>query len=792
MLLARQVTVFSVVRNITCFALVVALIASCTVPKKVQPGKPFVYKTNININGNVPDKLQLGERLQNQLDDSLKTRIISYAGIYRKLDRPPVFDTTNIGRSRIFMTSLMHSLGYFHPKIRDTFRIDTVRDQYRVHINFTVIPGKVLRLDSIGYALNDPELQRLALRNRDKSVLKKNEPYTLQNVSDEIDRLLTIFKNGGYYKFNKEDLFAEVDTVVAALIDPTIDPFEQYRLLDSLRKKGENPTINVVIKQQPVRDSSRLKKFYIGNVTVYPEASYLEDSVLTQKDTAQIKNYKFIYGTRRFKLPFIADNITIRPGALYNQRRYYRTINNFTSLGAWQNVDVDLQERYDTVRPTLDAYIRLFPAPKQNLNLSFETSRNVSDIYTTGQLFGIGLNGRLLNRNAFREAIQTVTSARFGIELGTHLIQTLQVSLSHTINFPKFILPKTGLLRWIKPDSLINPHTLLNINSAYTDRKGLFRSKSFNTSWGYEWTKGRRREDQDQPGQRWRKTWQFIPFNYEYTDVYKFDSLKHLEELIPAYKFAFNSGLIISSIGSLVTGIEKDNKVFLLRARVEESGALWGMVKRLEYGSLARFVKIDGEVKHYINYKHSSWAFRTYAGYGFVYGKKDTGSGQIVKENTLPFFKAFFAGGPYSMRAWPIRKLGPGSSNLYDHGDTTVERFGNMQLEFNAEFRFNITTIAGIKVNSALFVDMGNIWSTEFYPNSNTKVAEASFKLGRLYKDLAIGAGTSLRFDFDFFLIRLDWAYRLKDPLYASVNEGWFRDVRLFDGQFQLGIGHPF
>lgn len=793
MLLARQVTVFSVVRSITCFAFVVAFVASCTVPKKVQPGKPFVYKTNINIKGNVPDKLQLDERLQNQLDDSLKTRIVSYAGIYRKLDRPPVFDTTNIGRSRIFMASLMHSLGYFNPEIRDTFRIDTVRDQYRVHINFTVVPGKVLRLDSIGYALNDPELQRLALRNRDKSVLKKNEAYTLQNVSDELDRLLTIFKNSGYYKFNKEDLFAEVDTVVAALIDPTLDPFEQYRLLDSLRKKRENPTINVVIKQQPVKDSSRLKKFYIGNVTVYPEASYLEDSEPTQKDTAVVKKYKFIYGTRRFKLPFIANNITIRPGALYNQRRYFRTINNFTSLGAWQNVDIDLQERYDTARPILDAYIKLYPAPKLNLNLSLETSRNVSDIYTTGQLFGIGLNGRLLNRNAFREAIQTVTSARFGIELGTNLIQTLQVSLSHTVNFPKFIIPTNWwIFSWIRPDSLINPHTLLNLNSAYTDRKDLFTSRSFNTSWGYEWTKGRRREDQDQPGQRWRKTWQVIPFNYEYTDVLKLDSLKRLEQQIPAYKFAFNSGLIISSIGTIATGIEKGNKVLLLRARVEESGALWGMIKRLELGSLARFIKLDGEAKHYINYKNSSWAFRTYAGYGFVYGKRDTGNGKIVNENNLPFFKAFFAGGPYSMRAWPIRKLGPGSSNIYDHGDTTVERFGNMQLEFNAEFRFNITTIAGVKVNSALFVDMGNIWSTEFSSQTNIKVPEASFNLNRLYKDLAIGAGTSLRFDFDFFLIRLDWAYRLKDPLYASKNDGWFHDVRLFDGQFQLGIGHPF
>lgn len=87
---------------------------------------------------------------------------------------------------------------------------------------------------------------------------------------------------------------------------------------------------------------------------------------------------------------------------------------------------------------------------------------------------------------------------------------------------------------------------------------------------------------------------------------------------------------------------------------------------------------------------------------------------------------------------------------------------------------------------------MGNIWRKEFVKNTNTPIPEASFHLDRLLKDLAIGAGTSLRFDFDFFMIRLDWAYRVKDPAYSHINNGWFHDFRLTNGQFQLGIGYPF
>jgi outer membrane protein insertion porin family len=144
------------------------------------------------------------------------------------------------------------------------------------------------------------------------------------------------------------------------------------------------------------------------------------------------------------------------------------------------------------------------------------------------------------------------------------------------------------------------------------------------------------------------------------------------------------------------------------------------------------------------------------------------------------------------MRAWQVRRLGPGSSTIYNQNNTVLDRFGNMQLEFNVEYRFNVTTIAGIKVNSALFTDIGNIWSKEFDNNTNAAIPEASFKLDRLYKDLAVGAGTSLRLDFDFFMIRLDWAYKLKDPLYASIQDGWFQKLNLTSGQLQLGIGYPF
>jgi outer membrane protein assembly factor BamA len=156
----------------------------------------------------------------------------------------------------------------------------------------------------------------------------------------------------------------------------------------------------------------------------------------------------------------------------------------------------------------------------------------------------------------------------------------------------------------------------------------------------------------------------------------------------------------------------------------------------------------------------------------------------------MPFFKQYVAGGPNSMRAWQVRQLGWGSVPQ----DTGFQdRFGDIQLEVNAEYRFLVATLpGGIKLGSALYVDAGNIWLRKTFDDPN--LVGADFNLARFGKDLAIGAGTGVRFDFNFFLIRLDYAYKVKDPQRKEQDgeRQWFYNWGLFNGQLQLGINYPF
>ncbi len=774
MAFCRQVNFFTQ-SGWTLAAVLLLLFASCTVPRKYQKGKPFVYRSAVTLENaslTKAEKRELKAALLNQLDDSLKVRTVIAVSfwplIYNRLSKPPVFDTSYVGKSKTFMRALLKSQGYFESVIKDTFSIARVKNQQRVSVKFMVTPGNPLRYDSIGYDFFTPELQELALQSRNKSTLKKNNKYSIQEISNELDRLLSVYRDNGYYKITKEDMYVEHDTVVAALIDPTLDPFEQFELLDSLSRKKREPTINIVFKQRVPKDTTHLHKYYWGNVKVYPDRPLVKDTETRKPDSIRIGRYDIFPTTRKFKIPFIARNVAIRPNTIYKQSDYFRTINTFTNLGAWSQVDINIDERIDGLR-YLDAEVLLYPAKKQSLTVDFETSRNATDLLTTGSLFGIGMNLGVRNRNGFRESISNTSNLRFGVELGPKIVQTLQTSFSHNIYVPRFIAPFK-----IKQRNLIAPRTIINFNVSYTNRRDFVEVRSVNTSFGYDFSKK-------------NHSWQVIPFNFEYTYTNKTDSFRRLEQAVPSLSQAFNNGMIIGSIGSYTTGMARGKVTQFFRARLEQSGAMTGFIKSLERGELRRFLKLDLEYKYFINNPKSTWAFRAFGGYGYAYGKNGD-----QPEYNLPFFKAYFGGGPYSMRAWAVRRLGLGSASLYDGvGSGGIDRWGDFKLEGNVEYRFTLGTLFGVKLESAVFTDMGNIWSNTFDGNMN-KIDSASFKFSRLYQDLAIGAGTSLRLDFEFFLIRLDWAYKIKNPIYARERDGWFHKLELLSGQFQLGIGYPF
>ncbi len=774
--------------------LLLAMMSSCSVSKRTSikgfpDKKPFVYENLLSLKGNLTkdEKNRLTSELGKYWDDSLQVPKVQQFGFFYKIKNPPIFDSANIARTITFMNAYLNSQGYYYASFDDSVRYVPVADQIRTTVSIEVTVGKNITIDSVNYQLGDTVLQQLTEKNLENTILKKGTPYTKQIISNELDRLVGIYRQNGYYNFTRDDIYALVDTADPVMLELTLDPFKQAQLIaDAAVARMKNPTWQISILKREASDSSKLEQYHIGRVYFYPETRITDitDSIPFQND---FKELNYPNTTQRFR----KGMFTIRPlrehafllrGDLYDEGKYYKTINTLGKIGAWQQVDARTKKRG---KDSMDLYFYLVPSIKYNYTIDLEGSRNSSDI-GTGNLWGISTNFSINNKNIWRSAIQSLSTFRTGVELSLlssakdQLIQTFHIDLGHTYVFPNLIVP---FKNWQTLRNLENKRTLFSMNGSYVNRRAFYQLRSLVTSWGYEWKKN-------------NKVWLFKPLSMEFNTIDTLDGLKQLFITNPFLRTSFNSGRVISqSLSMIKTAINPNNpnKSYYLRLGVEEAGAIFGSFGS-ESNPLYRFLKIEGEFRKSIKINKSDLAYRFFAGVGYNYGK-DT-----IRDNTLPFFKQFYAGGPYSMRAWGLRQLGLGSSTLYD-SDTALstfrDRFGDMQLEANLEYRFPIATIAGVKVASALFTDMGNVWNVKKNPGDPT----GTFKFENLYKDLAVSVGTGIRIDFSFFLIRLDWAYKVKDPA-RQYNDGWMQKFQWFENRpnglkvtnyaFQLGIGLPF
>ena len=354
------------------------------------------------------------------------------------------------------------------------------------------------------------------------------------------------------------------------------------------------------------------------------------------------------------------------------------------------------------------------------------------------------------------------------------MLQTTQINLSHTYAFPRLIQPFT---HWTYLDKLDNKRTLLSIAGAYTTRKDLYGLRSLVASWGYEWSKG-------------NNTWLLKLPNVE---LYKVDTLQGLDSLFkttPFLRNSFRDGKVIGlslSLAKTFVSRHDPSKSHYIRLGYEESG--WGVSNLFpRLPNLFVYNKLEAEYRYIKKYHKDEFASRIFIGVG------------LHGDQSMPVFKQYFLGGPNSMRAWGIRQLGLGSSLSSDTNTSGyTDRYGDLALEGNLEYRFQLGRINGIKIGSAIYTDIGNIWNIKNQINGEN----AMFQLSQLGKDLAVGVGTGIRVDFNYFLIRVDIAYKVKDPA-RQEDDGWMNikkiewtntrsnGVEIKNYAVQLGIGLPF
>ena len=786
----------------TAVLLLTFILFGCTVIKHYPKDKPFFFENNIKINGSIgkQEKIDIKTRLLTQVEDSAQIKVASkipwptfpWVIPSKVMDSPTVYNKLQVLQSAQNMTNSMSSIGFRRSAI--LIETDTInkKNQQRVRTNYIVEVGPLYRIDSIVYDFNDSSLNTIVKGAINKSIVIKGRAFDYFSVDQEINRLIELFQNNGYYKISKEDIFAEVDTNYVELLDPMLDAIEYARALAQVRLKRDKPEVDLFFRMRKNIDSNHYYQYRVGQFIVYPDLK--ETDTLTEtlaSDTSSIV-VKSVHNT--FNSAFIKEQVALLPGMLYKRENYSKTLNNFNKLGSWQNIN--LSSEPDDEKRILNYILQLQPAKRQFFGIDMEGSSviNNSQLIQVGSgRVGIATNFTLRNRNIGKRAIQLENNLRTGIEFNNfQKILSGEITLTNRITFPWMVAPVGKKVK----SYFQQARTIASADISYINRFKFFQLNTFNTFLGYEWKRNP------------TTTWQFRPLNLEYTQ-FRADSL-FLESIknFPLLRYTYNNGLLIGMNVMYNKNLTPSSTkhLSLLKIYAEESGLttgalFYGLTKNGKVLSdLYRFFKMDAEFKHIINNKNSSLHFRAFAGAGFAL---TTGSrkGQV----TLPFFKSYIAGGPNSMRGWSIRKLGIGSNIFYDTvaAGTFNDKYADVKLEGNLEYRFDLFQFYGFWMRGALFTDVGNIW---FKNDLDGTLKNAGLKLKNLGRDMAVASGFGARVDFNYFLLRFDLGFPIKDPRYGPLNTGnaninryyspsnggWFVDNVWNKPTFQFAIGYPF
>lgn len=483
------------------FAFAACLSSGCTIVRKYQKNKPFVYNNNVdlNINGVTADeKVIIRSRLNTQLDDSSKVRIKDVAFVLHYIDRPPAFDTIAARASADNMQVSMVNLGYYNAKTNFKYAIDSSKkNQKRVTTTYLVEAGNRTLIDTFAYLLDKPELQLLALQTKNESPLQKNAPVTRAAISQETARLVELYRNNGYYKFTTEELRVTGDTSIEALTTVSDDPFETLRLLTEATEKRNKPTIRLGMLLNKSTDSTRLNKFYIRNIYILPDyvpGDNYADTGLTEDIS---DGYIIKYHRKLFKNNLLVKNMFVKKDSIYRQEDYYKTINSLYKLGVWESPGIDIIETRDSNQ--LDLIVKLTPVKKYgfegDIELSYSANSNTSNSISAanaGNLLGISGNLSVLNRNVGKEAIRMTNAIRAGVEFNTgrrttggSLINSNEISYSNSILFPKFIL----LFKPLDKRKYLVKQSFINTNVSLIKRIDFFNQQVFSVAHGYSYTK---------------------------------------------------------------------------------------------------------------------------------------------------------------------------------------------------------------------------------------------------------------------------------------------------------------
>lgn len=770
-----------------------------------RPNIDSIIEANILSN---PNKVRRKTNLlsKKQFDKYIESKRNFNSWLKRTGEAPVIYNKDKTEKTASNLNKYYARRGWFNNEV--DFEVN--KDSNKIaKVAYKIVKHKPYLIDSITPFISSPAIDSLYNDFSKGSYLQKGDQFDEDNYERERERINTYLRNSGFYHFGQDYIRMVIDTI------------------------GTNNKVNteLIIADRSIRaeDSVIIRPFKIYKIkaiNIFTDDNF-DNRFKAISDTTTFKDYTLYSKNKlKFRPKALTDAVFMNKGDIYSDLARSRTSRYLNDLQMFRYPSIDYVENEEDSTLTANIYLE----PRKKYTLNFDPEINQSNIQTIGFSFNTGLKIRNIFRGA--ETLELTAIAAIGASKDRSDDASAFFDINEYGGNIRLTLPR--LFTPFNTDKIIpkymSPNTVINLSATSQQNIGLDK-QTLAGILGYNWF----------PSNTVSNTLDL--FNVEFvknlnTDNYfgvytnSFDRLNDIARDIdyidqneslenPANNFdpadVFIDDVIngntsltpqdedyvsVSNINERKDRLTENNLIFsssytykinkrenifdndfsVFKWRIEFAGNLLTNFSKLIGSSkndndnyeifgvaFSQYLKTEIDYVKYFDFgRHNIFAFRSYAGIAIPYGNS----------NSIPFAKSFFAGGPNDNRAWTAYNLGPGSSNNTDEFNEA-----NFKIHLSAEQRFGLFG----NLRGALFVDVGNIWNIL----DNVEDEDATFNGFKSLKDIAIGSGFGLRYDFDFFVLRFDVGFKTYDPA-QEIDNRWFRDYNFRNAVYNIGINYPF
>jgi outer membrane translocation and assembly module TamA len=841
------------ITKISLFILIGLIIFGCNTTKRVPDGKSLLTKNNIFVDGkknNVEDvfnqlyqkqnsdilgyhlRLNIFNLAKEKTDSIYRAKFVNnpkkynrkakwlskkqvkrlgesfwYSGIHNFLrktgEAPVILDTVSTKKSLRRLKSFFYTRGYFD--VTAKYKIDSISPK-KVKLRYDIVKGNPYIIDSINSHISSKPLDSIYQLRKRNSFVRFGKRLEYSNFDSEKSRITEDFRNNGAFRFQQNYVNYVIDTI----------------------KNKHLANVDLIIENESIRVEDSLynipfELYKISKVNIFTDHSPINQN-LPIKDSTVYKDFT-LYSVNKLKYrpKAITDGVFVTKGNYFSDNKTSLTSKYLSNLKVF---NYPLIQYIEDKKQKNGLIANIYLSPRKKYTFGF----SADFIHSNIQDFGISGNTFLSIRNVFNGAETFEIGARGSIGASkdfanpnNNFFNISEIGTDAKLNFPRLFLPfKTDK---IIPKTMI-PFTTISVGYSKQTNIGLDK-QNFTSSLVYNWTP------------RKNAAFRFDLLNIQfvkninpnnYFNVYRssynvlnqfaitygadpsyFDTNGNLiiNDGVNSFLNDLNTGLIVpsnndaKSINSIVEQKSRltednlifassisfsktsqkdlsDNNFYVIKSKIESAGNLMSLIagasNQTQVGSktsfgvaFSQYIKTEFEfVKHWDLTRKKVLAAKAFCGVAIPYGNS----------NSVPFSRSYFAGGTNDIRAWQSYGLGPGKT-----GSINDFNEANMKLLLSTEFRFNIF----LKLNGAFFVDAGNIWNVSDIATN----PDAIFSGLKSLENIAVGSGFGLRYDFNFFVIRIDLGFKTFNPA-NHENEKWLKEMRFDKSVLNIGINYPF